>query len=334
MPVPRVSVIIPTWNRESFVVKAIDSVLDQSFTDFEVIVIDDGSTDDTRRDLQKYINSIRYIYQENAGVSAARNAGIRLAQGEWVAFLDSDDEWTKDYLSAQVAQIAEFPNAVAHITNAVTLTPGGGRSSLFVETGLSEKFKANQCLVSQRPLQIVVEHAPWFLQSLIIRWDVLLEAGLFDPELSIAEDLDVIARVSLRGTFTFCIKELVEIYRRDESIEHLGAQSLKQGIYRSNAFGKVYANLLSSPGLSLIEKSAVANALSCTKRALGNILVMAGRKAEARLLYKQSFFLYPSVKSLIKIAGTFLPSMVSRFLVRKGRLSGNSVGTTLCHDRP
>jgi len=112
---------------------------------------------------------------------------------------------------------------------------------------------------------------------------------------------------------------LVEVYRREESIENLGAQSLKRGIYRCNAFGKVYANLLSSPGLTHMERAILASAFSSTKRALGNVLVMADRKAEARQVYKESFFVYPSVRSLIKISATFLPGVVSRVLVGKSR---------------
>ena len=316
---PLISVIIPTYNRERFVGKAIDSVMRQSFTDLELIVIDDGSTDETRQILEAYGADIKCIFQENAGVSSARNAGIRVAQGTWVAFLDSDDEWTEDYLSCQVAQIKEFPEAVAHITNAVTILPNGGRSSLFSQTGLLDRFNREPCVVFERPLRVIIEHAPWFLQASIIRRDVLIKAGLLNEELSIAEDLDLIARVAIRGPVTFCRKELVEIYRREESIENLGGQSLKRGTYEYSAFGKVYANLLNSPGLNRVERAAIANALSSTKRALGNLLVLTGRKAEARQVYRQALSLYPSVRSLIKVVGTFLPPAVSRVLVRKGR---------------
>ena len=316
---PQISVIIPTYNRERFVGKAIDSVMRQSFADLELIVIDDGSTDSTRQILEAYGATVRCIFQENAGVSSARNAGIKVAQGTWVAFLDSDDEWTKDYLSCQVAQIQKFPEAVAHIANAVTILPNGGRSSLFFETGLLDRFNREPCLVFERPLRVIIEHAPWFLQSSIFCRDALIKAGLLDEELSIAEDLDIIARVALGGPVTFCRNELVEVYRREESIVNLGAQSLRRGIYRCNAFGMVYANLLSSSGLTRIEKATVERALSSTKRALGNVLVMADRKSEARQAYKQSFSLCPSVRSLIKIAGTYLPAVASRAFVRKGR---------------
>ena len=100
---PRVSVIIPTYNRGSIVTRAADSVLSQDFEDFEVIVVDDGSTDDTAETLSTYearirrkgdgFVKLRILRQENQGVCAARNAGIFASKGEWIAFLDSDDEW-------------------------------------------------------------------------------------------------------------------------------------------------------------------------------------------------------------------------------------------------
>jgi glycosyltransferase involved in cell wall biosynthesis len=106
---PRVSVVIPTYNRASFVREAIDSVLAQTFTDFELIVIDDGSTDDTPAVLAPYGNRIRYIRQENRGEGMARNAGLAVATGEWVSFLDSDDLMLPDNLSALVALVDARP---------------------------------------------------------------------------------------------------------------------------------------------------------------------------------------------------------------------------------
>jgi glycosyltransferase involved in cell wall biosynthesis len=314
----QVSVIIPTFNRERFVTKAISSVLNQKFKDYEIIVIDDGSTDGTQQVLESFVNKIKLIIQPNSGVSSARNAGLRVARGQWVAFLDSDDEWTEDYLSTLMSQAEEFPHAVAHIANAVTVLPDGGRSSLFVETRLLCRFKAKTSLVFERPLAVIVKHAPWFLQASIMRRDVLLRAGTFNTELSIAEDLDVISRVALIGPFTFIRKELVEIYRREESIENLGAQSLRRGIYRYKSFGQVYANLLNYEDLTWLEKATIARALSRNRRALGNVLVMAGRKTEARHFFWDAFCRYPSVASLIKHLATFLPDMISRALVRSG----------------
>ena len=318
-PDPQISIIIPTYNREKFVTIAIDSVLNQNFIDYEIIVIDDGSTDKTIMALNAYLNKIRYIWQENAGVSSARNAGIKEARGKWVAFLDSDDEWTKDYLATQMAQVKKFPYAVAHIANAVTVLPSGERSNHFAGTGMLGKFNTKPYLIFERPLNMIVKHAPWFLQAVIIRRDVLLRSGLFNTDLRIAEDLDLIARVSLRGPFSFCRKELVEIYRRNEMIENLASQSQKRGIYSYKSFGKVYENILCYNDLGWLEKAAIAGALCSNWRNLGNVFVMAGKRFKARHYYKKSLFLYPSIRSLIKFLATFLPLNISRALVLTGR---------------
>ena len=102
MPPPRVSVVIPTYNRQNLVVEAVESVLAQTFKDFEIIVVDDGSTDDTSSRMQPYLDRLTYNLQKNKGVAAARNTGIGLAQGEFVCFLDSDDLWEPFKLETQV----------------------------------------------------------------------------------------------------------------------------------------------------------------------------------------------------------------------------------------
>lgn len=98
-----VSAVIPAFNYGRFVCDAVDSALAQSHPSLEVIVVDDGSTDDTRRRLEPYGSRIRYVYQSNRGLSAARNSGIREARGEWVAFLDADDVWHRDKTAVQLA---------------------------------------------------------------------------------------------------------------------------------------------------------------------------------------------------------------------------------------
>ncbi len=110
---PKVSVIIPTYNRAAYLLEALESVFAQTFEDYEIIVIDDGSTDDTRRVVQPLVDSgkIRYVYQENQGESAARNHGIRLAEGEYLAFLDSDDLMRPTKLEKQVAYLDAHPEA-------------------------------------------------------------------------------------------------------------------------------------------------------------------------------------------------------------------------------
>jgi GT2 family glycosyltransferase len=104
-----VSVVIPTFNRGSLVGRAIESALAQTYQDIEVIVVDDGSTDETHDVVASYRDRVRYVYQTNAGVSAARNAALRKASGEFVAFLDSDDVWKSWRIESQVAALAQHP---------------------------------------------------------------------------------------------------------------------------------------------------------------------------------------------------------------------------------
>ncbi len=109
---PKVSVIIPTFNCAVYLPQAIESVLGQTWQDFELIVVDDGSTDDTCQVLAPYQNRLVYLYQENQGESSARNKGIQVAQGEYLAFLDSDDLWLATKLERQITVLEAWPSAV------------------------------------------------------------------------------------------------------------------------------------------------------------------------------------------------------------------------------
>jgi glycosyltransferase involved in cell wall biosynthesis len=108
--VPRVSVVIATYNRANFLPETIESVLQQNFQDFELIVVDDGSTDGTRTLLQSYPSRVSFLYQDNRGPSAARNLGVRHARAPWIAFQDSDDLSKRDHLAALYAYANEHPD--------------------------------------------------------------------------------------------------------------------------------------------------------------------------------------------------------------------------------
>lgn len=321
---PLVSVIIPTYNRAKFVVEAIESVLNQSFQNYELIVVDDGSSDGTRQALQPYLSIIKYIYQENAGVSAARNTGIRAAKGEWLAFLDSDDIWGRGYLATQMEQVNRFPRAVAHITNTAMVFSDASYNH-FEEIHFLDKF-ANQpnTIVLKKPLCAIIKYPYWLFPAVIFHRDTLLQVGLFDESLSVAEDLDVVARIALMGEFTFRKEELVYAIRREEKIVSLATQSFINNVIRHKSFAKVYAELLSWPGLNFIERITIARALSYNLRVVGNCLLNDAEIFRARQFYWKSFSSFPSIKSFIKFIATFLPKSISRLVVIKckGMTSG------------
>jgi len=125
---PKISVVIPTYNDSKTIERAIKSVLAQSFNDLEIIVIDDGSIDDTKNTLNSYIESktIKYLYQNNSGVSCARNNGVNIASGDYIAFLDSDDEWTdKDKIKIQLEFLENNPDYVLVGTGVINVDSNG-----------------------------------------------------------------------------------------------------------------------------------------------------------------------------------------------------------------
>ena len=121
-----ISVIIPSFNRASTLPRALDSVLLQKLEnhEFEVLLIDDGSNDETRKLVTQGYPKVTYLYQENRGVSAARNLGIKNARGEWLAFLDSDDEWLPDKLATQIKALEE---CATHLPDNEQISPASCR---------------------------------------------------------------------------------------------------------------------------------------------------------------------------------------------------------------
>ena len=130
-----ISVVIPLYNKEQSIAATIQSVLAQTYTDYEIIVVDDGSTDNSLKVVQERVSElenerVRIIHQENAGVSAARNKGILESKGKYIAFLDADDLWAPNYLATLAALIADFPNAGLYSLGYVEMK--GGQSSISV----------------------------------------------------------------------------------------------------------------------------------------------------------------------------------------------------------
>lgn len=315
------SVIIPTYNRASFVTKAVDSVLRQTFKDYEIIVVDDGSTDTTTQALEQYGRAITIIHQVNNGVSAARNAGIRKATGRWIAFLDSDDEWKESYLARQSEQIRCNPNVIAFITNAINID-NGGRSHTHFENIILKRFGTTTFVRVKRPFRTIM-NSHWFLQSMVVRREVLLKAGLFDTTLSNSEDRDVIARLALEGEFGFNKEVLVEIYRRTESIRNLA--SARGSMQARKCFEKVLENFRRDRRLRFIERVTLAKVSSANQRELGNILLAQAEAWRARVAYKQALTTYPSLRSLIKYLVSLFPARFALILMRSGRWCGRHI---------
>jgi glycosyltransferase involved in cell wall biosynthesis len=184
---PLVSVIIPTYNRGWIVQEAIDSVLDQDFRDYELIVVDDGSDDNTREMLSAYGKAITILRQPNRGVSAARNRGIAEAAGQLIAFLDSDDLWLPGKLASQVKFFEENADAVVNQTQEIWVRNG-------VRVNPKKRHHKFSGMIFERSLALCLVSP----SAVMIKKGLFDDVGLFDEQLPACEDYDLWLRISCR----------------------------------------------------------------------------------------------------------------------------------------
>jgi glycosyltransferase involved in cell wall biosynthesis len=216
---PFISVVIPTFNRARQVQAALKSVLEQTYREFEAIVVDDGSTDGTGEAIQEIIrargndgNQIRYFFQRNQGQSAARNKGTDEARGEWVAFLDSDDIWLPEKLEWQVRAIEQFKDkSYACITDTRLVDNLGMDTTAFSDTG--KCYEGTLGVDLEAAGNLVKRRDPFWVSTLLVRTDFVKQVGWFDPHLEYAEDHDFLFRLSLATTFCYVNKPLSLIDR-------------------------------------------------------------------------------------------------------------------------
>jgi len=206
---PSVSVVITTYNQASYIGPALDSVFAQSRTPAEVIVVDDGSTDDTPERIAPYRDRLVYIRQPNQGVAQARNTGVRTARGDLLAFLDGDDLWESEKLARQVAAACAHPDSGLIAVNGVQFSETRlTRESLF-PSPIARLFDGGVD-------SVCVDASPYFLRACVVSTTSqamiparMLEAvGLSDPHLALVSDWDLYLRIAERYPVTFVNQRL------------------------------------------------------------------------------------------------------------------------------
>lgn len=230
---PLVSVIIPVYNREDVIGRALDSVLNQSYRNLEIIVIDDGSSDQTVHRCRSYGERIRLITQKNAGPAAARNNGIRHAAGPFIAFLDSDDEWYPDKIEKQLRFAAE-ENLGMVITDSEIQTPGENRTT-YQKSLFSDLLTASPKQVIEL-FELLVMQNFIHLSTVFISKAAVIEAGLFDETMRVAEDTDLWLRVS-RQLKTGVLNEVLA--KRDIREDKLSGDRIQEYLGRIRSFSKL-----------------------------------------------------------------------------------------------
>lgn len=213
---PLVSVVIPAYNRAHSVQRSVESVLKQTYQPFEIIVVDDGSTDGTTDVLQRFGDRIQVFRQPNRGPSSARNAGVAQASGEIIAFLDSDDTWKPEKLERQVTLLSNAGSLVpCCVCNAETIADGPRGPDSFeiagVKTALGEGYWLN-------PAELIATRFLLFNQVAAIRREAFEKIGGFKEDMRILEDHDLAFRLSLLGPWAFIADCLVTKYDQPDGI--------------------------------------------------------------------------------------------------------------------
>ena len=285
---PKVSVIIPTYNSAQYIAEAIESVLAQTYKDYEIIVVDDGSIDNTREVLKPFMDKIIYVYKENGGQASARNLGIKMSKGEYIAFLDSDDIWLPQKLELQVELLDSRPEVGLVYSDNYRFTDDEGIIGLGSQRvqGLSGMVFNSLFLKNFIPTLTVM-----------VRRKCLDDVGLFDESKHIvhSEDYDLWLRIAKKYEIAYIDKPLAKYRYR---------------YHRKDGFNKEIIDRAYMATMEVIKK---------------NIHNLEGNESERRKLIKQRmanlffewgythFYFQVDLKKARKL---FLKSMHYRFLIR------------------
>ena len=267
----KVSIIIPTFNRRDYITIALDSVLKQTYKDYEIIIIDDGSSDDTKEVLKPYQDNIRYFYQDNKGIPTTRNKGIKEAQGDYIAFLDSDDYWLPEKLERQIECFSRNSHYGMVATRCSSITPDGklrkknrpGKSGWV----LTDLFKANFIRTS----------------SAMIKKECFEKVGLFDESLPECEEYDLWLRIAREYPVGF-INEPLAVYT--DNPEGISTDSLAGRLMRLKVLEKDYLKVC-------IPQTLYRKRLASNYHYVGRHYLNRGKEIEGKKYLKRSLDFNP-----------------------------------------
>ena len=308
---PKVSIIIPTYNRANLLSRAIKSVLNQTFKDFELIIVDDGSTDNTRQvveGFQKRDPRIKYIWQENFGGPAKPiNAGLKVAQGEYIAFIESDDEWLPEKLERQLEIFQNSKKEDLGFVGCNVLIVNEKTKTTKVYNILNYDNKILEKLLAGEFFSNFSTH--------MVKREVMNIIGLLDENLKLSADQDICLRIAKRYNFDFVSTPLIKYHVHEENISMKSSYNKQltdwlyilrkhQGLYKR--YPKIYSHVL---------------------RGLGALYILSGNCKQSRQYFLRSIAAYPlNFKSYRNLLLSFLGSKAYRALLSfKEKISQNSL---------
>ena len=292
-----VSVLIPAYGTAAYIAETLDSVLAQTRTDWEILVINDGdpNTPALEAALEPYRDRIRYIVKENGGLASARNAGLQVAQGRYVALLDSDDIWEPRFLELLIEALDAHPRAAAAFPDALIFGGGPWVGKRYFD--IYTKPSGAGAITCERLLR----RQCYIFGSLVMRREMLDGQGGFDAQIRASEDFDLWLRFTRAGHEMVYVDEPLVRYRARET----SLSSDASGMYRS--LRHVYEKFLRQDGLTDAERAAATDALAGVNAelslALGRKAFFAGDYATAKRELSASNERLRSRKTTLILAG-------------------------------
>lgn len=295
----RVSVVIPTYQRERWIRRAIESALSQTYGPVEVIVVDDGSTDGTAGVVRGMGERVRYMRIENSGPSRARNVGVEAATGEFIAFLDSDDAWHPEKIAVQVEAMDNFGQAGLSFTDAAPSDGAGARVAFFEKSGFAP---GGDVVFIDDPMRVaMLARQPVLLPTMMIRRAVWDGVGGFDELLRVGEDTDLIFRLALATKFCAVNRVLAFYGVSAEREESMGRVVKSDPFVRPLAEERVYANLKGRLNPRCPAMAVATSRLADVRARLGMLYAERGQWPEARQALWHAVAAKPSGRTMAKL---------------------------------
>lgn len=303
-PTPIVSVVIPAYNVAPYIGETLDSIFAQTFTDYEVIIVNDGSpdTEELERALEPYVSRILYLKQENRGAGAARNQGVLAARGEFAAFLDADDLWLPDYLSEQIEFIRGSDYDLVY-ADALLFgdSPLAGRT--FMDIAPSNGEVTFQSLISGGCNVIT--------SGVVARKRLIVEVGMFDEQLRNSQDFDLWVRLVRHGARASYQRKVLLRYRyHDNSLSGDALNQIKREL-------KVLGKIESAYDLTPDEQGEVSKAIEAIKLHLeletGKLHIVKGEFRDAREVFSK----LNATRRSLKLSAALLLLRISPRLLQK-----------------
>ncbi|HEY40915.1 MAG TPA: glycosyltransferase [Dehalococcoidia bacterium] len=291
---PKVSVVITTYNYRRFLAEAIQSVLEQTFTDFELIIVDDGSTDNTREAVDNFKDQrIKYIYQEHRGGNVARNVGLSISTGKYIAFLDADDIWLPEKLEMQVSLLDSSPDVALVCSDFYRFDDQSG-------TILNRAWE-NRQVDPKRALNLLLSESAFAVTStVLIRTDVITEVGGWDESLNIGQDWELFVRIARNFAFEAIHTPLVKKRQHD-------ARLSSDWEFRYLNFPITLNKVINTYPLSTADRRAIKRRLASVHHTYATYLALDNRITLSRKQFITSIKVDPRyIKPYIYLLASFL----------------------------